>query len=87
MAVSYAIKSCISGGVIAAAAAAAINIIVGVFQEYAAEKTMESLRTLSSPTASVIRSNRAEVVPAYDIVPVRHLQSMLLSNGRSNTWL
>lgn len=69
MAVSFAIKSWISSGVIAAVVA--INITVGFTQEYAAEKTMEALRTLSSPTATVVRSSQAKVVITAEIVPVR----------------
>ncbi|KAG8936773.1 hypothetical protein FRC02_011352 [Tulasnella sp. 418] len=67
MAVSFSIKDWIASGVVAAVVA--INIIVGFFQEYAAEKTMESLRSLSSPTASVIRHGTTKVVPTAEIVP------------------
>lgn len=68
MAVSFAIKSWISSGVVAAVVA--INILVGFLQEYAAEKTMDSLRTLSSPTASVIRASQAKVIPTAEITLV-----------------
>lgn len=68
MAVSFAIKSWISSGVIAAVVA--INIFVGFLQEYAAEKTMDSLRTLSSPTASVVRASQNKVIPTAEIAPV-----------------
>ncbi|KAG8898560.1 Na+ ATPase [Tulasnella sp. 403] len=67
MAVSFAIQSWISSGVIAAVVA--INILVGFLQEYAAEKTMESLRTLSSPTATVIRASHTKVIPTPEIAP------------------
>ncbi|KAG8875376.1 hypothetical protein FRB97_005165 [Tulasnella sp. 331] len=67
MAVSFAIKSWISAGVIAAVVA--INIGVGFIQEYAAEKTMESLRTLSSPSANVVRASEAKVIPTAELVP------------------
>ncbi|KAG8922986.1 hypothetical protein FRC00_006771, partial [Tulasnella sp. 408] len=67
MAVSLAIKSWISGAVVAAVVV--INIIVGFLQEYAAEKTMDSLRTLSSPTASVVRASQTKVIPTAEIAP------------------
>lgn len=67
MAVSYGIKSYIEGGVITAVIL--LNIVVGFFQEYSAEKTMDSLRSLSSPTASVVRAGEALVIPSGEIVP------------------
>ncbi|RDW81309.1 cation-translocating P-type ATPase [Aspergillus mulundensis] len=67
MAVSFGIQSWIEGGVIAAVIA--LNIVVGFFQEYAAEKTMESLHSLSSPTGTVSRDGETFSVPSADIVP------------------
>lgn len=67
MAVSFGISSYIEGGVIAAVII--LNIVVGFFQEFNAEKTMDSLRSLSSPTATAIRSGNTEVVPTAEIVP------------------
>lgn len=67
MAVSFGIKSYIEGGVITFVIL--LNVIVGFFQEYSAEKTMDSLRSLSSPTASVVRDGDAKVVPSDQIVP------------------
>jgi P-type Na+/K+ transporter len=67
MAFSYGIKSYIEGGVITAAII--LNIVVGFFQEYSAEKTMDSLRSLSSPTANVVRNGDSRVVPSGEIVP------------------
>ena len=46
-----------------------MNISIGFFQEYKAEKTMDSLRKLSSPTGSVLRSSEMESVPSITIVP------------------
>ncbi|KAG9235101.1 hypothetical protein BJ875DRAFT_283009 [Amylocarpus encephaloides] len=66
MAVSFGIGSYIEGGVISAVIA--LNIIVGFFQEYSAEKTMDSLRSLSSPTASVVRDGNTIVVPTGELV-------------------
>jgi len=67
MAVSYGIGSYIEGGVVTAVIL--LNVIVGFFQEYSAEKTMDSLRSLSSPTANVVREGDAQVVPSGEIVP------------------
>lgn len=67
MAVSFGIKSWIEGGVIAAVIM--LNVVVGFFQEYSAEKTMDSLRSLSSPTATVIRDGESQVIPSANIVP------------------
>lgn len=67
MAVSFGIKSWIEGGVIAAVIM--LNVVVGFFQEYSAEKTMDSLRSLSSPTATVVRDGESQVIPSANIVP------------------
>ena len=42
---------------------------MGFFQEYRAEKTMDSLRQLSSPTAFVIRNGEGVPIPAKNVVP------------------
>ena len=67
MAVSFGIRSWIEGGVIAVVVT--LNIIVGFLQEFNAEKTMDSLRSLSSPTAAAVRDGRTEVIPTAEIVP------------------
>ncbi|KAK0610648.1 hypothetical protein B0T17DRAFT_603270 [Bombardia bombarda] len=67
MCVSFGIRSWIEGGVVAAVVL--LNVVVGFFQEYSAEKTMDSLRSLSSPTASVVRGSEAIIVPSGEIVP------------------
>ncbi|KAK2604344.1 hypothetical protein N8I77_007283 [Diaporthe amygdali] len=67
MAVSFGIKSYIEGGVITFVIL--LNVVVGFFQEYSAEKTMDSLRSLSSPTASIVRDGESMVVPSGEIVP------------------
>ncbi|KAI0550811.1 potassium/sodium efflux P-type ATPase [Xylaria curta] len=66
MAVSFGIRSWIEGAVITLVIL--INVIVGFFQEYSAEKTMDSLRSLSSPTASVVRDGNSFVIPTSDVV-------------------
>lgn len=67
MAVSLGIESWIEGGVVAGVVA--INVTVGAFQEFRAAKTMDSLRSLSSPTASAVRNGETIVVPTAEIVP------------------
>lgn len=67
MAVSFGIASYIEGGVIAAVIV--LNIVVGFLQEFNAEKTMDSLRSLSSPTASAVRDGKPEAIPTADVVP------------------
>ncbi|KAJ5769032.1 hypothetical protein N7520_003591 [Penicillium odoratum] len=67
MAVSFGIQSWIEGGFIAAVIA--LNVVVGVYQDFAAEKTMDSLRSLSSPTGVVTRDGETATVPANEIVP------------------
>jgi Na+-exporting ATPase len=46
-----------------------LNIAVGFWQEFNAEKTMDLLKNLSSPTASVIRNSKNITVPTTEIVP------------------
>lgn len=67
MAVSFGIKSWIEGGVVTAVIL--LNIVVGFFQEWSAEKTMDSLRSLSSPTARLIRGGQKMTVPSAEVVP------------------
>jgi Na+-exporting ATPase len=67
MSVSFGIGSYIEGGVITAVII--LNIVVGFFQEFSAEKTMDSLRSLSSPTASVVRDGKTETIPTVKLVP------------------
>ncbi len=54
MSVSFGIGSYIEGAVIAGVIG--LNIAVGFVQEFKAEKTMDSLRSLSSPTSTVTRT-------------------------------
>jgi magnesium-transporting ATPase (P-type) len=67
MAVSYGFQSWIEGGVITFVIM--LNVVVGFFQEYSAEKTMDSLRSLSSPTGAVVRGGESMVIPSGEIVP------------------
>ncbi|RDB26013.1 Calcium-transporting ATPase 3 [Hypsizygus marmoreus] len=67
LALSFGVKDFVEGAVIAAVIA--LNTTVGFFQEYRAEKTMDSLRQLSSPTALVIRNGESTAIPARNVVP------------------
>ncbi|KAF4564451.1 hypothetical protein EYR36_002385 [Pleurotus pulmonarius] len=67
LALSFGVKDFIEGGVIAALIV--LNTVVGFIQEYRAEKTMESLRQLSSPSAVVVRDGERMTVPAKNVVP------------------
>ncbi|KAL8353014.1 hypothetical protein RB601_003056 [Gaeumannomyces tritici] len=67
MAASFGIESWIEGAVVAAVIT--LNISVGFQQELKAAKTMDSLRSLSSPTAQAVREGRNTTVPTVEIVP------------------
>lgn len=67
MIVSFAIESWIEGGVVAGVIF--VNVAVGFFQEFQAAKTMDSLRSLSSPTAQAVRDGQSISVPTVEIVP------------------
>ncbi|KAM5441953.1 potassium/sodium eff [Microsporum ferrugineum] len=67
MALSYGVSDYIEGGVITAVIV--INVLIGFYQEFKAEKKMDSLRSLSSPSANVIRNGNAITVPSGEVVP------------------
>lgn len=67
MIIAFAIHDWITGGVIAFIIG--LNVIIGAFQEYKAEKTMGSLRNLSSPTARVVRDGSDITIQAENVVP------------------
>lgn len=66
-AISFGIQDWITGGVIAFVIV--LNVIIGLFQEYKATVTMNSLRVLSTPYAHVIRDGKAQDVPSEALVP------------------
>jgi len=47
----------------------ALNGIVGFVQEYRAERAMDALKRMTSPSARVVRDARTEQVPATNLVP------------------
>lgn len=76
MAVSFAFKDWIEGGVIAFIML--LNAGIGFAQEYKAEKTMDSLRQMASPTAQVIRDGQQKTVATKELVPG---DIIILKNG------
>ncbi|MEG0272177.1 MAG: cation-translocating P-type ATPase [Hydrogenoanaerobacterium sp.] len=46
-----------------------INAILGFLQEYRTEKTLEALKKLAAPVATVMRSGRQTELPACELVP------------------
>jgi Ca2+-transporting ATPase len=46
-----------------------VNGILGFIQEFRTEKTMELLRTMAAPTATVVRGGKKLEIPSKDIVP------------------
>ena len=67
MALSYGVTDYIEGGVITAVIV--LNVVIGFYQEFQAEKKMDSLRSLSSPSAAVLRDGHRETIPTADVVP------------------
>ncbi|SCU81688.1 LADA_0C00474g1_1 [Lachancea dasiensis] len=67
MVITLAIRDWISGGVIAFVVF--INVAIGTVQEYNASKTMNSLKSLSTPSAHVVRNGNDEVIASKDLVP------------------
>ncbi|KAI8096277.1 potassium/sodium efflux P-type ATPase [Halteromyces radiatus] len=67
MVVSFVFKDYVEGGVICAIMF--LNAGVGFAQEYKAEKTMESLRQMASPTVNVIRQGQQKTIATRDLVP------------------
>ncbi|KAI0312394.1 hypothetical protein OF83DRAFT_660871 [Amylostereum chailletii] len=67
MAIGFGVRDWIEGGVISAVIL--LNISLGFFQEYKAEKTIDSLRSLASPTALVVRGGERKQILAKEIVP------------------
>jgi Na+-exporting ATPase len=55
MAASFGMLDYIEGSVIAAVII--LNIVIGFIQDFRAEKTMQSLNSLSAPIATVLRNN------------------------------
>ncbi|KAI9291332.1 Na P-type ATPase [Neoconidiobolus thromboides FSU 785] len=76
MAIAFASQDWVEGGVIGFIIIT--NATIGFMQEYRAEKTMESLRRLASPTTNVIRSGHRCKVSTNQLVPG---DIIILENG------
>ncbi len=46
-----------------------VNAIIGFTQEYRAEKALEALQAMTSPTAAVLRDGKATMIPAREVAP------------------
>lgn len=66
MALSFGVHDWVEGGVVAAVIA--VNVIIGFVQEYKAENALASLRSLSSPMATVLRDGEKCEIDAAEIV-------------------
>lgn len=66
MIVSFAVRDWISGGVIGAVIV--VNVVVGTYQEYQAAKTMDSLKSLGTPSAHIVRDGQNCTIPSGDLV-------------------
>lgn len=67
MGLSFGVQDLIEGAVLAAVIV--LNVSIGFWQEYGAEKKMDALRALSSPSATVLRDGKTTVIPNSEVVP------------------
>ncbi|KAK9236965.1 sodium-exporting ATPase [Lipomyces kononenkoae] len=67
MALAYGVSDYVEAGVISAVIVS--NVLTGFYQEFRAEQNMDALRSLSSPSATVIRNGQADTIPAGEVVP------------------
>lgn len=67
MGLSFGVEDVVEGSVLAAVIV--LNVSIGFYQEYGAEKKMDALRALSSPSATVLRDGKSIVVPNAEVVP------------------
>ena len=63
-----------------------LNAILGTVQHVKAEKSLESLKAMSAPTAKVLRDGRRTLVPSAQVVPgdIVELEAgdMVVADGR-----
>ncbi|KIV84966.1 potassium/sodium efflux P-type ATPase, fungal-type [Exophiala sideris] len=67
MALSYGVEDFVEGAVITAVIV--LNVLIGFYQEFQAEKKMDALRSLSSPSADVVRDGNQMTIPSREVVP------------------
>ena len=46
-----------------------LNAVLGVIQEYRAERSLEALKKMAAPRATVLREGRIATIPAEEVVP------------------
>ena len=63
-----------------------LNAVLGTVQHFKAEKSLESLKAMSSPTAKVIRDHMKSIIPSSQLVPgdIVELEAgdMVVADGR-----
>ncbi len=63
-----------------------LNAILGTVQHFKAERSLESLKSLSSPNAKVIRGGKKIEIPSRDVVPgdiiIQEAGDMVVADGR-----
>ncbi len=63
-----------------------LNAILGTVQHVKAEKSLESLKSMSAPTAKVLRDGKREIIPSAQVVPgdLMELEAgdMVVADGR-----
>ncbi|KAI0151797.1 hypothetical protein GGR57DRAFT_513753 [Xylariaceae sp. FL1272] len=64
---SFVVKDYIEGGVLLGVIF--LNAFIGFYQEFGAEKKMDALRLLSSPSATVLRDGKTSVIANPEVVP------------------
>ncbi|TFB01270.1 Calcium-transporting ATPase 3 [Trichoderma ghanense] len=67
LAASFGIHAWIEGGILGGIIV--LNIFIGFFQTLQAERTIDSLRNLGSPTCNVFRDGRTISIQTSDVVP------------------
>ncbi|KAJ9134123.1 Potassium/sodium efflux P-type ATPase [Pleurostoma richardsiae] len=67
MALSFGISDYVEGAILVAVIL--LNVTIGFWQEYGAEKKMDALRALSSPSALVLRDGKTQVIPNPQVLP------------------
>lgn len=73
MALSFGVEDFIEGAVLVAVIV--LNVSIGFFQEFKAEKKMDSLRALSSPSAAVLRDGQVDTIPRLTPPPLSKISS------------
>ncbi|KAM3566442.1 hypothetical protein ARSEF4850_000584 [Beauveria asiatica] len=67
LAASFGIRAWIEGGILSGIIV--FNIFIGYLQTLQAERTIDSLRTLGSPTCNVFRDGATVTIPTAEVVP------------------